>query len=63
MTNQLERTRVAFVVANEGIEQAELLRPWQAVADAGGDPLLVAPSAGMVETMCHLDRADRFPVD
>jgi protease I len=63
VTNQLERTRVAFVVANEGIEQAELLRPWQAVADAGGDPLLVAPSAGMVETMCHLDRADRFPVD
>jgi protease I len=54
---------VAFVVANEGIEQAELLRPWQAVTDAGGDPQLVAPHSGMVETMCHLDRADRFPVD
>jgi protease I len=63
VTNELERTRVAFVVANEGIEQAELLQPWQAVADAGGDPQLVAPNAGMVETMCHLDRADRFPVD
>lgn len=63
MPNELEHTRVAFVVANEGIEQAELLRPWQAVADAGGDPQLVAPSSGMVETMCHLDRADRFPVD
>jgi protease I len=54
---------VAFVVSNEGIEQEELLRPWQAVADAGGDPQLVAPNAGMVETMCNLDRADRFPVD
>jgi protease I len=63
VANELVRTRVAFVVANEGIEQAELLRPWQAVADAGGDPQLVAPNAGMVETMCHLDRADRFPVD
>jgi protease I len=63
VTNELERTRVAFVVANEGIEQAELLEPWHAVVDAGGDPQLVAPNAGMVETMCHLDRADRFPVD
>ncbi len=63
MANELANTTVAFVVANEGIEQAELLRPWQAVADAGGDPQLVAPQAGMVETMCHLDRADRFPVD
>ena len=63
MANELANTRVAFVVANEGIEQAELLRPWQAVADAGGDPQVVAPHSGMVETMCHLDRADRFPVD
>lgn len=63
MVNVLEHTRVAFVVANEGIEQAELLRPWQAVADAGGDPQLVATGSGMVETMCHLDRSDRFPVD
>jgi protease I len=45
VTNQLQRTRVAFVVANEGIEQAELLQPWQAVADAGADPQLVAPAA------------------
>lgn len=63
MANELLHTRVAFVVANEGIEQMELLRPWQAVTDAGGDPQLVAPDPGMVETMCHLDRADRFPVD
>jgi protease I len=63
VANQLSHTRVAFVVANEGIEQAELLRPWQAVADAGGDPQVVASQRGMVETMCHLDRADRFPVD
>ena len=63
MANELAQRRVAFVVANEGIEQAELLRPWQAVADAGGDPQVIAPHPGMVETMCHLDRADRFPVD
>jgi protease I len=63
MANQLQGVRVAFVVANEGIEEVELLRPWRAVVDAGGTPELVAPQPGMVETMRHLDRADRFPVD
>jgi protease I len=51
------------VVANEGIEQMELLQPWRAVLDAGGRAEVVAPQPGMVETMRHLDRADRFPVD
>ncbi len=63
MTNDLEHARVAFVVANEGIEEIELLEPWQAVVNASGRPELIAPKAGLVETMRHLDRADRFPVD
>jgi protease I len=63
VTDQLHDVRVAFVVANEGIEEVELLRPWRAVVDAGGTAELVAPRSGMVETMQHLDRADRFPVD
>jgi protease I len=63
MTHDLANTRVAFVVANEGIEEIELLEPWQAVINAGGSPELIAPKRGLVETMRHLDRADRFPVD
>jgi len=63
MTHDLDTVWVAFVVANEGIEEIELLEPWQAVINAGGSPDLVAPRAGLVETMRHLDRADRFPVD
>jgi protease I len=63
VADELRDVRVAFLVANEGIEQAELLRPWRAVVDAGGTAQLVAPRSGMVETMRHLDRADRFPVD
>jgi protease I len=51
MANQLQGVRVAFVVANEGIEEVELLRPWRAVVDAGATPELVAPLAGMVETV------------
>jgi len=63
VTKDLEHTKIAFVVANEGIEEIELLEPWQAVINAGGHPELVAPNGGLVETMRHLDRADRFPVD
>jgi protease I len=59
----LQDLRVAFLVANEGIEEAELLRPWHAVVDAGGTPELVATRPGMAETIRHLDRSGRFPVD
>jgi deglycase len=63
MTKQLQGIRVAFVVANEGIEQVELTEPWKAVAEAGGKPALVAPAPGLAETLHHLDKAERFPVD
>ena len=63
MAYQLLSTRVAFLVANEGVEEPELLRPWQAVADAGGEPELVAPRVGTALTMHGFDRAGRYPVD
>ncbi len=63
MANELAGDRVAFLVANEGIEQVELTEPWQAIAAAGGTPVLIAPEAGEVQAMHHLDAADRFPVD
>jgi protease I len=59
----LQGKKVAFLVANEGIEQVELTRPWAAVAEAGGEPVLVAPERGEVQAFNHLDRADTFPVD
>ena len=31
MASELSGTRVAFLVANEGVEQVELTAPWQAV--------------------------------
>ncbi|HEX3794767.1 MAG TPA: type 1 glutamine amidotransferase domain-containing protein [Acidimicrobiales bacterium] len=63
MTNQLKNVRVAFLVANEGIEQSELSEPWKAVVDAGGRPELVAPKPGLAGTMRHLEQSGRFPVD
>lgn len=55
--------KVAFVVANEGIEQVELTEPWKAVEEAGATPVLVATEAGEVQAFDHLDKADTFPVD
>jgi protease I len=63
MAGELQGERVAFVVANEGIEQVELTRPWEAVLEAGGQPELIAPNPGRAEAMNHLDKADTFPVD
>jgi protease I len=59
----LDGKRVAFLVANEGVEQVELERPWEAVRDAGAETELIAPEAGEVQAFEHLEKADTFPVD
>ena len=63
MSNELQGLRVAFVTANEGVEQVELTEPWKAVESAGGTPGLIAPKEGEVQAMNHLDKADTFKVD
>jgi protease I len=60
---KLDGKRVAFLVANEGVEQVELTEPWQAVEDAGGTPVLVSIDEGEVQAFHHLDKGDQFPVD
>jgi protease I len=63
MANELAGRTAAFLVANEGIEQVELTEPWQAVEDAGGRAVLVAPESGKAQAFDHLDKADQFTVD
>jgi protease I len=63
MTDKLSGKAVAFLVANEGIEQVELTRPLEAVRKAGGRPVLVAPKDGKAQAFNHLDKADTFDVD
>jgi protease I len=63
MAADLTGKRVAFLVANEGVEQVELTEPWQAVEQAGGTPELLAPKAEPVQAFDHLDRADTFEPD
>jgi protease I len=63
VADELQGKRVAFLVANEGIEQVELTEPWKAVEEAGGEPELIAPDAGKAQAFNHLDKADEFDVD
>lgn len=63
MTGPLNGKTIAFLVANEGIEQVELTAPWQAVEEAGGRAVLVAPKDGAAQAFNHLDKADTFDVD
>jgi protease I len=63
MSERLNGKKVAFLVANEGIEQVELTEPWKAVEEAGGSPELIAPESGEAQAFNHLDKADTFTVD
>jgi protease I len=60
----LQGKTIAFLMANEGVEQIELTEPWRAVEEAGGRPRLIAPDANKkVQAFNHLDKADTFVVD
>jgi deglycase len=63
MSDELRGKRIAFLTANEGVEQVELTEPWQAVEEAGAEVELLAPEAGEVQAFNHLDKGDSFPVD
>jgi protease I len=63
MASELSGKRIAFLTANEGVEQVELTEPWKAIEQAGGRPELLAPEAGQVQAFNHLDKGDTFPVD
>ena len=55
--------KIAFLVATEGIEKAELVEPWQAVMNAGHSPVLISPEDGEVQLFEHLDKANTQAVD
>jgi protease I len=63
MAEDLNGKRIAFLVANEGIEQVELERPREAIESAGADVELIAPEEGEAQAFNHLDKGDTFDVD
>ncbi len=64
MAERANSFKVAFLTANSGVEQVELTTPWQAVKDAGGEPVLLAPESGKVKAFNHdVEPGDSFDVD
>jgi protease I len=63
MAKKLEGVRVAFLMANEGVEQVELTEPLRAVREAGAVAEILAPEAGPIQAFNHLDKADTFQPD
>jgi protease I len=63
MSGQLRGKRIAFLMANEGVEQVELTEPLEAVRDAGAEAELIAPEAGEIQAFNHLDKGDVFSAD
>jgi protease I len=62
--SDLSGKRVAFLVANTGVEQVELTGPWQAMIDAGAQPILIAPEKDDIQAMNgDVDKADVFTPD
>ena len=60
MSDVLSGKRIAFVMANEGVEQVELTESLEAVLDAGAEAELLAPKAGEVQAFNHLDKGQIF---
>ncbi|HEU4542889.1 MAG TPA: type 1 glutamine amidotransferase domain-containing protein [Jiangellaceae bacterium] len=60
---RIQGKKIAFLMADEGVEQIEFTRPWEAVEQAGGQPELITPSGGKVQAFNHLDKGDTFSAD
>ncbi|HUB73549.1 MAG TPA: type 1 glutamine amidotransferase domain-containing protein [Solirubrobacteraceae bacterium] len=60
MASELKGKKIAFLIAQDGVEEIELTRPWQAVEQAGGTPELIAPERGQVQAFNHLDKGSTY---
>lgn len=63
MADELTGKKIAFLTANEGVEEVELTEPRKAVTEAGAKTELLAPEAGEVQAFNHLDKAETYTVD
>jgi protease I len=62
MAKQLDGCRVA-VLATDGFEQTELIKPAEALEEAGADVRVVAPKGGAIRGWNHTEWGDRVEVD
>jgi len=63
MAEDLKGKRIAFLTANEGVEQVELTQPLEAIKQAGAEVELLALGAGEIQAYNHLDKGDTFQAE
>lgn len=62
MAQQLNGKTVA-ILATDGFEQAELEAPKSALENAGANVDVIAPKAGQIQGLKHMDKGDTVRVD
>lgn len=62
MVQRLKQKKIAFL-ATDGVEQVELVKPWEAMQSAGAQVELISLDSGDVQAFNHLDEGDTFEVD
>jgi protease I len=56
--------KIAFLVHNSGVEQAELEQPWNELGQAGASTTLIAPEVGEVQAFQNdVEKADTFTAE
>jgi protease I len=58
----LEGKRIA-ILATDGVEQSELVKPREALDAAGAETVLISPKKENIQAFKHHDNADRLEVD
>jgi len=59
---KLQGKRIAFI-ATDMVEEVELIEPWQAVKDSGGEPELISIKSGEIQAFNHYDKSKTYKVD
>jgi protease I len=63
MSDSLKGKKIA-IIATDGVEEVELVKPRQAVEAAGAETVLLSPEAGEIQAMnSDIEPADRIEVD
>jgi protease I len=63
MPGELDGKKIAILTADEGVEQVELVKPREAIEEAGAEVELISLEGGEVQGFDHLDKADTFQAD
>jgi protease I len=63
MAGELNGKKIAFLMANEGVEQVEYFEPRKAVEEAGAEVEVISTESGQVQGFDHLDKGETWSVD